>query len=108
MSRLHDNRKKDPVFEPYKDLSELTSKTLDEHVEFYKTRKTKTDEELLEIYKKLSVQSEKFDKLDWIDTWHNRDISKHWHVFQNCCNEARFFIENYLRVVLEEMLIRKN
>lgn len=99
------DRKKDPVFEPYEDLYKLTNKIADQHIEFYKTRKTKTDEDLWEIYKKLSVQSEKFEDMDWTDKWHN--WSKNFQAFEKHCMEARFLIENYLRDVLEEMLIRR-
>jgi len=98
------DRKKDPVFEPYEDLYKLTNKTADEHIEFYKTRKAKTDENLWEIYSKLSVQSKKFENIDWIDKWHN--WSKNINGFEKHCMEAKFLIENYLRDVLEEILIR--
>ena len=98
-------RKKNPVFESYEDLYNLTNKTADEHIQFFTTRKTKIDEDLWEIYNKLSEQSKRFENIDWTNNWIN--WSKNLHAFEKHCMEAKFLIENYLREVLEELLIRQ-
>lgn len=92
------------MFEEYKDLYELTRKTVDEHIEFYNKKESLSEGELFAIWKKLSQQAENFDKKDWTVNWYN------WHKnlqgFERHKYEAKFLIQHFLTEVLEE-LIRK-
>ena len=92
------------IFENYKDLYELTKKTVDEHIEFYKNKESLSKSELFEIWRKLSGQSENFDKRDWTENWHNWD--KNLHAFEKHKFEARFLIQHYLTDVLEELIAK--
>lgn len=97
-------QKDDIVFSDFKDLYELTNKTADEHIAFYRNKKSLSENELFSIWKKLSAQAENFDKKDWTQNWHN------WHkniqAFEGHRYEAKFLIQNYLTDVLEELVIR--
>ncbi len=97
-------QKDDNIFENYKDLYELTRKTVDEHIEFYKNKKSLSITELFGIWKKLSQQAENFDKRNWTENWHNWD--KNFHVFEKHKFEARFLIQHYLTDVLEELIAK--
>lgn len=92
------------IFESYKDLYELTSKTADEHIEFYKKKESIQITDLFDIWKKLSNQAEHFNKYDWTQNWHN------WHkniqAFEGHKYEAKFLIQNYLTEILETLVIR--
>src|SRR5690242_13467927 len=92
------------MFEEYKDLHELTRKTVDENIEFYKKKKSLSTEDLFIIWKKLSQQAENFDKKDWAVNWNN--WSKNFHAFEKHKFEAKFLIQNYLTNVLEELVGR--
>ncbi|MGY5151959.1 MAG: hypothetical protein ACW9XA_06790 [Candidatus Nitrosopumilus sp. bin_6a] len=98
------SKNKDSVFEEYEDLYKLTAKTADDHIEFYKKKEAIPEETLFDIWKKLSQQSENFDKRDWTENWHN------WHKnlqgFERHQFEARFLIQHYLTDVLEELIDR--
>lgn len=48
---------KDDIFANYKSLYELTSKTADDHIAFYKIKKTMSTSELFNIWKNLSDQA---------------------------------------------------
>jgi hypothetical protein len=97
-------QKDNDTFENYKDLYELTRKTVDEHIEFYKNKESLSKSELFEIWRKLSRQSENFDKRNWTENWHNWD--KHFHAFEKHKFEARFLIQHYLTDVLEELIAK--
>jgi hypothetical protein len=92
------------IFENYKDLYELTKKTVDDHIEFYKNKESLSKSNLFEIWRKLSIQSENFDKRDWAKNWHNWD--KNFHAFEKHKFEARFLIHHYLTDVLEELIAK--
>ncbi|MGI0086795.1 MAG: hypothetical protein ACREBI_02395 [Nitrosotalea sp.] len=92
------------MFEEYKDLYELTRKTVDEHIEFYKKKESLPVEDLFTVWKKLSQQAANFDKKDWTENWHN--WHKNLHAFEKHKFEARFLIQNYLTDVLEELIGR--
>lgn len=94
----------DSIFEEYKDLYELTGKTADDHIEFYKKKETLSDKDLFTIWKKLSEQATNFDERDWTDNWHNWD--KNYNAFEKHKFEAKFLIQHYLTDVLEELLSR--
>jgi hypothetical protein len=94
----------DLMFEEYKDLYELTRKTVDDHIEFYKKKKSLPVEDLLAIWKKLSQQAANFDEKDWTVNWHN--WGKNLHAFEKHKFEAKFLIQNYLTNVLEELVNR--
>jgi len=104
MNLYHIVMQKDDVFANYKSLYELTSKTADDHIEFYKNKQTIPMSELFDLWKKLTNQAEKFDEHDWTQTWHN------WHkniqAFEGHKYEAKFLIQNYLTEVLETLVIR--
>jgi hypothetical protein len=97
-------QKDDDIFEKYKDLYELTKKTVDEHIEFYKMKESLSVGELFEIWKKLSRQSENFDKRDWTENWHN--WHKNMHAFEGHKYEAKFLIQHYLTEILEELIAK--
>jgi len=92
------------MFEEYKDLYELTRKTVDDHIEFYKKKESLSSTELFAIWKKLSQQAKDFDDHDWSANWTN------WHKnlqgFERHKFEAKFLIQNYLTHVLEELITR--
>ena len=90
------------VFENYKDLYDLTKKTVDEHIEFYKNKESLSITELFGIWKKLSQQAENFDKRNWTENWHNWD--KNFHAFEKHKLEGKFMIQHYLTDVLEELI----
>lgn len=98
------NKDKDSIFEEYEDLYKLTSKTVDKHIEFYKKKETISEGELFTIWKKLSQQTENFDKRNWTENWYN------WHknlqAFEKHKFEAKFLIQHYLTDVLEELIVR--
>jgi len=97
-------QKDEGVFEKYKDLYELTKKTVDEHIDFYRMKDSLSIIELFEIWKKLSRQSEKFDKKDWTENWYN--WHKNMHAFEKPKYEAKFLIQHYLTDVLEELIAK--
>ena len=97
-------KKDDGIFENYKDLYELTKKTVDEHIDFYKMKQSLSESELFEIWKKLSKQSENFDKRDWTENWYN--WHKNIHAFEKHKYEAKFLIQHYLTDVLEELIAK--
>jgi|CXWL01.1.fsa_nt_gi hypothetical protein len=96
--------KDEDLFENYKDLYELTRKTVDEHIEFYKNKESLSTTKLFEIWRILSKQSENFDKRNWTENWHNWD--KNFHAFEKHKFEARFLIQHYLTDVLEELIAK--
>jgi len=95
---------KDDIFANYKSLYELTSKTADDHIAFYKNKQTIPMSELFDLWKKLTNQAERFDEHDWTQTWHN------WHkniqAFEGHKYEAKFLIQHFLTDVLETLVIR--
>ncbi|MFY9301286.1 MAG: hypothetical protein WAO91_08875 [Candidatus Nitrosotenuis sp.] len=95
---------KNDIFVNYKSLYDLTSKTADAHIEFYKNKETIPVNSLFDIWKELSNQAENFDKHDWTQNWHN------WHkniqAFEGHKYEAKFLIQNYLTDVLKELITR--
>lgn len=95
---------KDDIFADYKSLYDLTSKTADAHIEFYKNKETIPITNLFELWKKLSNQAENFNKHDWTQNWHN------WHkniqAFEGHKYEAKFLIQNYLTEVLETLVVK--
>ncbi len=92
------------MFEEYKDLYQLTSKTVDDHIEFYKKKESLPTQELFALWKKLSEQTANFDKNDWASSW--RNWHENIHAFESHKFEAKFLIQNYLTVVLEELIGR--
>lgn len=92
------------MFEEYQDLYELTRKTADDHIEFYKKKETLSEGDLFAIWKKLSQQASSFDEKDWTVNWYN------WHKniqgFERHKYEAKFLIQHYLTDVLEELISR--
>ena len=92
------------MFDEYKDLYSLTSKTVDDHIEFYKTRKSLSMTDLFNLWKKLSNQAENFDKKDWFETWNPKN--KNFHAFDSSRFEAKYLIQGFLTVVLEELIHR--
>lgn len=96
--------KSEGIFDEYEDLYKLTAKTADDHIEFYKKKKSIPETELFAIWKKLSQQAENFSKEDWTRNWHNWD--KNFHAFEKHQFEARFLIQHYLTDVLEELISR--
>lgn len=101
--------KKHPIFEEYEDLFKLTSKTADNHIAFYKNRKKISSEDLYALYTKISTQSKKFEKNQWLN-WINQKTGKIWYKdlqgFESHVFEAEYLIENFLTDILEEMLVR--
>ena len=91
----------DIIFEEYADLYKLTNKTADAHIEFYKKKEAIPMEDLITIWKKLSLQADNFDKRLWIENWHN--WHKNLHAFERHKFEAKFLIQHYLSDVLEEL-----
>lgn len=92
------------MFEEYKDLYKLTSKTVDDHIEFYKTTASLSEESLFDLWKKLSDQAENFDKRNWMESWNPNN--KNFHAFESHKFEAKFLIQNFLTDVLEELIHR--
>lgn len=92
------------MFEEYKDLYELTRKTVDDHIEFYKKKESVSVEDLFSIWRKLSQQATNFDEKNWTENWHNWD--KNFHAFEKHKFEAKFLIQHYLTDVLEELISR--
>lgn len=95
---------KEDVFENYKDLNDLTKKTADEHIEFYKNKESLSITELFEVWKKLSKQAENFDERNWTENWHNWE--KHYHAFEKHKLEGKYMIQHYLTNVLEELIAK--
>ena len=92
------------MFEEYKDLYKLTSKTVDDHIEFYKKKESLPMGDLFELWRKLSQQAGNFDKRDWSENWHN--WHKNIHAFESHKFEAKFLIQGFLTDVLEELVRR--
>jgi hypothetical protein len=92
------------MFEEYKDLYKLTSKTVDDHIEFYKTKESLPMKDLFELWRKLSGQAENFDKKDWFETWNPNN--KNFHAFESHKFEAKYLIQGFLTHVLEELIRR--
>lgn len=92
------------MFEEYKDLYKLTSKTVDDHIEFYKKRESIPMDDLFDLWRKLSQQAENFDKRDWRENWHN--WHKNIHAFESHKFEAKYLIQGFLTDVLKELLER--
>lgn len=92
------------VFSECKSLFELTNKTADDHIAFYKNKQTMSTSELFDIWKNLSNQAETFDKHDWTQNWIN------WHKnmpgFIGHKYEAKFLIQWFLTDVLETLVSR--
>ena len=98
------NKNVDLIFEEYEDLYKLTGKTADEHIEFYKKKESMSEEDLFTVWKKLSQQTENFDKRNWTENWHN--WHKNLHAFEKHQFETKFLIQHYLTDVLEELISR--
>jgi len=94
----------DSVFDEYKDLYKLTSKTADDNIEFYKTKESLSESDLFAIWRKLSNQAASFDKRDWTENWYN--WHKNYHAFEKHKLEAKFLIQHYLADVLAELVGR--
>lgn len=92
------------MFEEYKDLYKLTSKTVDDHIEFYKTKNSLSMQDLFNLWKKLADQAENFDKKDWFVTWNPKN--KNIHAFDSRRFEAKYLIQGFLTIVLEELIRR--
>jgi thioredoxin-related protein len=63
--QLNDMKRAEAIFKEYVDLYELTKKTADDHIAFFKNKESVPMKELFAIWKKLSEQAENFDKNDW-------------------------------------------
>jgi len=92
------------MFEEYKDLYKLTSKTVDDHIEFYKKKESLPMGELFNLWKKLSQQAENFDKRNWFESWNPNN--KNFHAFESHKFEAKYLIQGFLTHVLEELIRR--
>lgn len=92
------------MFEEYKDLYKLTSKTVDDHIAFYKTKESLPMKDLFDLWRKLQNQAENFDKKDWFETWNHKN--KNFHAFDSHRFEAKYLIQGFLTVVLEELIRR--
>lgn len=92
------------MFEEYKDLYKLTSKTVDDHIEFYKKKETLPIQDLFNLWRKLSQQAENFDKRNWYESWNHKN--KNFHAFDSHKFEAKYLIQGFLTDVLEELLDR--
>lgn len=92
------------MFEEYKDLYKFTSKTADDHIEFYKTKESLSMSDLFALWKKLSQQAEAFNDHDWTSGWTN--WHKNYQGFERHKMEAKFLIQSYLTNVLVELLDR--
>lgn len=92
------------VFTNFQSLNELTTKTTDDHIAFYKNKQNLSISDLFDLWKKLSCQAETFDKHDWTQNW------KNWHKnmpgFIGHKYEAKFLIQWYLSDVLEELITK--
>jgi len=60
-------------FDEYEDLYKLTTMIADEHIEFYKTKDSKSTDELFKLWRRLSGMASNFDKRQWTENWYN------WH-----------------------------
>lgn len=98
------SKNNESVFEEYKDLYELTRKTVDDHIDFYKKKESLSEGDLFALWKKLSHEASNFDKNDWTENWYN--WHKNFHAFEKHKFEAKFLIQHYLTDVLEEMITR--
>jgi len=98
---MDQKEKSDPIFDEYTDLYKLTSKTVDDNIEFYGKKNTLSEQDLFNIWKNLSQQVKNFDKKDWTENWH-----KNLHAFEKHKFEAKFLIHHYLVDVLEELINR--
>ena len=94
----------DLIFEEYPDLYKLTSKTVDDNIEFYKKKESLSEKDLFTIWRKLSKQSEHFDEKDWTTNWHN--WHKNIHSFEKHKMEAKFLIQHFMNDVLKELVAR--
>jgi len=92
------------MFEEYKDLFQFTSKTADDHIEFYKKKESLPVSDLFAIWKKLSQQADNFNDHDWTVGWTN--FHKNFQGYERHKMEAKFLIQNYLTDVLEELISR--
>lgn len=92
------------MFEEYKDLYKLTSKTVDDHIEFYKTNESLSRGDLFNLWRKLSGQAENFDKKDWSESWNPNN--KNFHAFESHKFQAKYLIQGFLTHVLEELIRR--
>lgn len=92
------------MFEEYKDLYKLTSKTVDDHIEFYKKKETLPIGDLFDLWRKLSGQAENFDKRGWFESWNPNN--KNFHAFESHKFEAKYLIQCFLTAVLEELIRR--
>lgn len=96
------NENNNHTFDEYEDLYKLTNKIVDEHIEFYKTKESRSTEELFKLWRRLSTMADDFDKRQWTENWHN--WHKNFHAFEKHKLEGKFLIQNYLTNVLEELL----
>ena len=92
------------MFDECKDLYELTRKTVDDHIEFYKKKEILSVEDLFVIWRKLSQHAASFDEKDWTANWDN--WHKNFHAFEKHKFEAKFLIQHYLTDALEELIGR--
>jgi len=92
------------MFEEYKDLHNLTSKTVDDHIEFYKIKESLSEEVLFGLWQKLSDQAENFDKRNWFESWNHNN--KNFHAFDSLKFQAKYLIQGFLTDVLEELIRR--
>jgi len=90
------------IFDEYEDLYKLTSKIADEHIEFYKTKDSKSTDELFKLWRRLSAMADNFDKRQWTENWHN--WHKNYQGFERHKLEGKFLIQHFLTGVLEELL----
>lgn len=92
------------VFTNFQSLYDLTNKTTDDHISFYKNKQDLSISELFDLWKNISYQAETFDKHDWTQNW------KNWHKnmpgFIGHKYEAKFLIQWYLTEVLETLVMR--
>jgi len=96
--------KQEDVFANYKDLYEFTSKTTNDHIEFYKNKTNMSINDMFVLWKKLSYQAETFDNHDWTQNWKNWHENMPgfiWHKY-----EAKFLIQWYLTDVLETLITK--
>ena len=59
------------IFDEYEDLYKLTNKIVDEHIEFYKIKDSKSIDELFKLWRRLSFMADNFDKRQWTENWHD-------------------------------------
>lgn len=92
------------IFDEYEDLYKLTSNIADEHIEFYKTKNSKSTDELFKLWRRLSAMADNFDKRQWTENWHN--WHKNYQGFERHKLEGKFLIQHFLTDVLEELLAK--